>query len=75
VSLATAFCKTFLLRMLNDSLKAETQLRVVVRIEEEDVTNKILDQVRCTPPVSRRISTYCTEIGRGTKRTYSERVQ
>jgi hypothetical protein len=31
VPLATAICKTFLLRMLN-----ETQLRIVVPIEEEE---------------------------------------
>jgi hypothetical protein len=36
VPLATALCKTFLLRMLNDSCADETKLRVVVPIEEEE---------------------------------------
>jgi hypothetical protein len=36
VPLPTALCKTFLLRMLNTVGQAETQLRVVVPIEEEE---------------------------------------
>jgi hypothetical protein len=36
VPLATALCKTFLLRMLNDSEQAKIQLSVVVPIEEEE---------------------------------------
>jgi hypothetical protein len=35
VPLATALCKTFLLRMSTTVEQAETQLRVVVQIEEE----------------------------------------
>jgi hypothetical protein len=34
VPLATALCKTFLLRMLNDSLAGRNPTRVVVPIEE-----------------------------------------
>jgi hypothetical protein len=37
VPLPTAFCKTFLLRMLNDSLAGRNPSRVVVPIEEEDI--------------------------------------
>jgi hypothetical protein len=35
VPLATALCKTFLLRMLNDSCAGRNPTRVVVPIEEE----------------------------------------
>jgi hypothetical protein len=34
--LATALCKTFLLRMLNDSWAGRNQTSVVVPIEEEE---------------------------------------
>jgi hypothetical protein len=36
VSLATALCKTFLLRMFNDSSAGRNPTRVVVPIEEEE---------------------------------------
>jgi hypothetical protein len=36
VPLATALCKTFLLRMLNDSRAGRNPTRVVVPIEEEE---------------------------------------
>jgi hypothetical protein len=36
VSLATALCKTFLLRMLNDSSAGRNLTRVVVPTEEEE---------------------------------------
>jgi hypothetical protein len=36
VPLATALCKTFLLRMLNDSLAGRNPTSVVVPIEEEE---------------------------------------
>jgi hypothetical protein len=36
VPLATALCKTFLLRILNDSLAGRNPTRVVVSIEEEE---------------------------------------
>jgi hypothetical protein len=36
VPLATALCKTFLLRMLNDSCAGRNPTRVVVPIEEEE---------------------------------------
>jgi hypothetical protein len=36
VLLATALCKTFLLRMLNDSRAGRSSTRVVMPIEEEE---------------------------------------
>jgi hypothetical protein len=43
VPLATALCKTFLMRMLNDSWAGRNPTRVAVPIEEEKIIQRLID--------------------------------